>query len=115
MTVDEYVQAKIRPEYHEIAIAIRDLMQDCAPSSISYIAYGMPVWKTKKIFAFLVPNKNELTLSFTHGADFNDQYGLLKGKAKSARHVKFKDLQDVRINEAALRAYIQQALDIDAK
>ena len=114
-TVDEYVKTHVLPQHQDIVRAIRDLMRDCAPNAKEYIAYGIPVWKTKKIFATLSPNQKAITFSFTHGAAFEDKYGLLKGSAKVARHVKIKEVQEISVNEAALRDYIQQALEIDTK
>ncbi len=115
MTVDEYVKAKILPQHQDVVKAIRDLMRDCAPQAKEYIAYGIPVWKAKKIFAVISPNKKAITFSFTHGAEFEDKYGLLKGAGKVSRHVKIKTVQDLTAHEAALRYYIQQALEFDAK
>ena len=115
LTVDEYVKTKILPQYQDIVRAIRDLVRDCAPNAKEYIAYGIPVWKVRKIFAVISPNKKNITFSFTHGAEFKDKYGLLKGVGKVSRHVKIKDVQAIPVNEAALRYYIQQALEFDAK
>ncbi len=115
LTVDEYVKTKILPQHQDIVKAIRDLMRDCAPNATEYVAYGLPVWKGKKIFAVISPNKKDITFSFTHGAEFDDKYGLLKGNAKLAKHVKIREVQDMSVNEAALRYYIQQALEFDAK
>ncbi len=115
VTVDAYIQTEILPQHHAIVNAIRELMRTCAPHATEYIAYGIPVWKAKKIFAVITPNKKDITLSFTHGAEFHDTYGLLKGAAKLARHVKIKDVAEIPRHEAALRDYIQQALAIDAK
>ncbi len=115
VTVDEYVKTNVLPEHQAIVKAIRDLMRECAPNAKEYIAYGIPVWKANKIFAVINPNKKAVTFSFTHGAEFEDKYGLLKGVAKVARHVKIKDIQEIPVNEAAIRSYIQQALEIDAK
>jgi hypothetical protein len=115
LTVDEYVQTKIAPQHQDIVKALRDLMRDCAPKATEHIGYDMPVWKAKKLFAYITPNKNGITFSFTHGADFEDKYGLLKGTAKASRFVKIRNVQDIVVNEAALRDYIQQALAVDAK
>ena len=115
LTVDDYVKANIPPQQQAIVKAIRDLVRKCAPNAKEYVAYGIPVWKANKIFATLSSNKKAITFSFTHGAEFEDQYGLLKGVAKVARHIKFKDAQEISATEAALRDYIQQALEIDAK
>jgi hypothetical protein len=50
---------------------------------------------------------------FTFGVEFDDSYGLLKGVGKHARHVKIKKLADA--NQDALRYYIQQAVERDAR
>ena len=115
LTVDEYVAAKVLPQHQGIVKAIRDLMRDCAPNATETIAYGIPVWKAKKIFAVISPNKKDITFSFTHGAEFDDKYGLLKGVGKVSRYVKIRDIQAMTVHEAALRYYIQQALEFDVK
>ena len=115
LTVDEFVKTKVLPQHQDIVKAIRVLVRECAPNAKETIAYGIPVWKVKKIFAVISPNKKGITFSFTHGAEFEDKYGLLKGVGKVSRHVMIKAAQHVPGNEAALRDYIQQALEFDAK
>jgi hypothetical protein len=115
LTVDDYVKTKILPQHQDIVKALRDLMRDCAPNAKEAIAYGILVWKAKKIFAVISPSQKAITFSFTHGAEFEDKYGLLRGVGKVAKHVKIKAVQDIAANEAALRYYIQQALKFDAK
>jgi hypothetical protein len=58
------------------------------------------------------PQAGELR-GFTFGVEFDDRYGLLKGVGKHARHVKIKKLADA--NQDALRYYIQQAVERDAR
>ena len=115
LTVDEFVKTKVLPQHQDIVKAIRDLVRECAPNAKETIAYGIPVWKVKKILAVISPNKKGITFSFTHGAEFEDKYGLLRGVGKVSRHVLIKTAQDIPKNEAALRDYIQQALEFDAK
>lgn len=115
LTVDEFVQTKVLPQYHDVVKAIRDLMREYAPNAQEQIAYGILTWKAKKIFAVISPTKKDITFSFTHGAEFDDKFGLLKGVGKVARHVKIKNVREMPAKEAALRYYVQQALDIDAK
>ena|ERR1041385_7628053 len=115
LTVDEFVQTKVLPQYQDVANAIRAFMRQCAPNAKETVAYGIPVWKAKKIFAVISPNKKGITFSFTHGAEFDDKYKLLKGVGKVSKHVMIKNVRDISANEAALRYYIQQALEFDAK
>jgi len=111
ITVDEFVKQKVLPEYRPVAAMIRKLMREAAPAAQEQVAYGIPVWKGKKIFAFISPNKKGITFSFTHGSEFEDKYDLLRGVGKVSRHLKIADIKDV--NKTALRYYIKQALKID--
>jgi hypothetical protein len=111
MTVDEFVRTKVPPELQPIAAAVRGLMRDFAPEVTEAIGYGMPVYKQTKIFAWISPGKKDITFGLTHGADMEDKYGLLRGTAKRARHVKMKNLRE--LNKAALRYYVRQGMKID--
>jgi hypothetical protein len=111
LTVDEFVKHKVLPEHQGIVALIRQLMREAAPNTTEAIAYGIPVWKGKRILAVISPTKKDITFSFSRGADFEDKYGLLRGVGKVSKHIKFKKLQDV--DEDGLRYYIQQAVKFD--
>jgi hypothetical protein len=113
LTVDEFVKTRVLPEFQPIVAMIRELMKECAPKATEIISYGIPVYKIKKIFAVISPNKEGITFSFTHGTEIEDRYNLLRGVGKVSRHVKIKDLANV--NKEALCYYIKQALEIEAK
>lgn len=110
MTVDEFVETRVQPEFQPIVAAIRTLMGDYAPDVKEAIGYGMPVYKRKKVFAWISPSKKDITLGFSHGTEMEDKYHLLRGVGKGARHVKMKSLHEV--NKAALRYYVKQAMKI---
>ena len=114
MTVDEFVEAKVAPQFRPVVAAIRGLMKECAPDAEEVISYGMPVYKGKTLFAWINPPKKDVTLSFTRGDKLEDKYNLLRGDAKGgARHVKMKNLEDV--NKPALKYYIKQAVSLDKR
>ena len=113
MTVDEFIQTKVLPQYHDIVAMLRQLIHEMAPDATEAVSYGIPAYKRKRIFAVISPTKKDITLSFSRGAQFEDKYGLLKGVGKSSKHVKIKSLAGA--DQAALRYYIQQALELDAK
>ena len=113
MTVDDFVKTKVLPEFQPIVAMIRELMKDCAPNAKEVISYGIPAYKVKRILAVISPTKKDITFSFSRGVEFEDKYDLLQGVGKISRHVKIKKLSDV--NEAALRDYILQALEVDKK
>ena len=112
-TVDKFVTAKVLPEHQDVVAMLRALMAEMAPNASEAISYGMPTWKGEWIFAYIIPTKKDITFGFPRGAQFADTYGLLKGRGKLAKHVKINRLGDA--NMEALRYYIKQALEFDAR
>jgi hypothetical protein len=113
MTVDEFVESRVLPEYRPIVHMLRQLMRECAPDVTEAISYGIPAYKGKRILAVISPNQKGITFSFSRGAQFEDRFGLLGGAGKSSKVVRIRDLK--RVNEAALRYYIEQALEFDKR
>lgn len=113
LTVDEFVQTRVLPEFWPVVAMIRELMKECAPDAKESISYGIPAYKMKRIIAVISPTKKDITFAFTHGREFEDPYGLLKGVGKVGLHVKIKSVATV--NKEALRSYIRQALEHDAR
>ena len=113
MTVDEFVENKVLPEYKPIVAEIRSLMKASAPKAREVISYGLPMYIQKQTLAWISPNKKGITFSFTYGSAFEDKYGLLRQVGKHARHVKMKNLGEV--NKPALKYYIKQALKLDKR
>lgn len=112
-TVDEFVKHKVLPEFHDIVAMLRELMRESAPNAVEKVSYALPMWIGNSTLAWISPTKQDITFGFTFGVEFDDKYGLLKGRGKHARHVKIKKLADA--NQDALRYYIRQALQHDAK
>jgi hypothetical protein len=112
-TVDEFIKHRVRPEHHEIVEKLRELMREVAPDAKEVITYGILAWRGNLMLAVISPTKKDITFAFSKGAEFEDQYGLLKGVGKISKHVKIKNLKD--IDKAAFEYYIKQALELDAK
>jgi hypothetical protein len=113
MTVDEFVEKRVLPEYRDVVTALRTLMKECAPDAEECISYGIPAYRGRQVLAVISPTKKGITFAFSRGAEFEDRYGLLDGAGKVSKNVRIKRLAE--INEAALRYYIQQALELDAR
>ena len=112
MTVDEFVETRVLPEFRPVVATIRSLMKEHAPLAQEVISYDMPVYKGKKIFAWIASAGRDVTLGFSRGVQMEDRYGLLRGAAKGgSRRVKMKDLDQV--DKAALGYYIEQAVKLD--
>jgi len=111
MTVDEFVKDRVLPEHQDIVAMLRQLMRETAPDAKEVISHGIPAWKGKRLLAVISPTKKNITFAFSHGALFEDKYGLLQGVGKVSKHIKIKRLKDA--NKAALSYYIKQALKFD--
>jgi hypothetical protein len=113
MTVDEFVQSKVMPEFRGVVEAIRRSMRELAPECQELVSYGLPAYKRNRILAVISPTKKDITLSFSRGIRFEDRYGLLRGSGKSSRHLKFKRVDQVE--KELMRYYIRQAVDFDSQ
>ena len=112
-TVDEFVEARVLPQHRGVVAALRELMRECAPDAREVLTYGILGWRRKRMLAVISPTKKDITFAFSRGADFEDEYGLLQGVGKVSKHVKIKDLRES--TRTALRYYVKQALEIDAR
>jgi hypothetical protein len=113
MSVEDYVQSKVRPEHREAVGMLRALVRECAPESQEMVSYGMPVFKARNIFAWIIGTKQDVTFGFTRGVSFDDRFGKLRGVGKHARHIKIRGVDDV--DRDVLRYYIRQAVKLDQK
>ncbi|TMC67501.1 MAG: DUF1801 domain-containing protein [Chloroflexi bacterium] len=111
MTVDEFVEKKVLPEFRPIVAAIRALMKECAPEAEEGISYGVPMYGKGRALAWITPGKTGVSLGFRIGASFADRYGLLRGAGKHARNVRMRSLDE--LNRPALKYYIKQAVKLD--
>ena len=113
MTVDEFVERKVLPEFQPIVAAIRSLIKDSAPVAREVISYGVPMYVQRTAVAWITPSKSGISVGFQQGAYFEDKYGLLRGAGKHARNVRMRELSD--LNQPALRYYIKQAIKLDKR
>ena len=113
MTVDEFVERKVLPEYRGIVVELRKLMRDGAPGARELISYGVPIYRQRRTLAVISPTKRGITFAFSRGADFKDKYGLLEGLGKRSKNVRMRSVKDV--NQEVLRYYLKQALELDKK
>ena len=113
MTVDEFVGTRVLPEYRPVVERIRELMRECVPEATEYISYGIPSYRLTRIIAVISPTKKGITLAFSRGAEFEDQYGLLEGVGHVSKNVRMRSVEGM--DEKALRYYIAQAVEFDKR
>jgi hypothetical protein len=112
-TIDDFLKYRVLPEHRPIVAMLRKLMRECAPEAREHISYGILMWKQKRGLAVVSPTKKDITFAFSRGAEFEDKFGLLGGVGKVSKHVKIKALSGA--NKAALKYYIRQAVQRDAR
>ena len=111
MTVDEFVETKVLPQDRPIVTELREFIREAAPGLSEIMSYGIPNYRGRRGLAVISPAKTHVTLAFSRGAAFEDKYRLLEGVGKVSKNIRFRELKD--INKAALRYYLDQALDLD--
>ncbi len=111
MTVDEFVESRVRPEYRAIVAAIRQAMRELAPEAQEMISYGIPAYRRNHFLAVISPTQKGITLAFSRGAEFEDRYGRLEGVGKTSKNLRFKQVEE--IDREALAYYLRQALKLD--
>jgi len=112
-TIDEFLERRVLPEHRPIVALLRKMMREHAPEAKEQISYGILMWKENRGLAVISPTKKDITFAFSRGAKFEDKFGLLQGVGRVSKHVKIKDVKDVP--KAALKYYIKQAVQLDAK
>ncbi len=110
-TVDEWIEAHVNPELRPVVARLREVMREVTPKTREMVSYKMPVYVDRNIIAYINAAQTYITFSFTLGVNFEDKYGLLRGKAKHARFLRLKSVED--INKAAVRYYVKQARALD--
>ena len=112
MTVDEFVEHRVLPQYRPVVAEVRRLMREHAPAASEVIGYGVPMYRMRRAIAVISPTKQGITLAFSRGAAFEDRYGLLEGVGKVSKNVRMRNVADV--NRTALRYYIKQAVKLES-
>ena len=96
------------PEKHQIALALRKEIKRLAKTSEERLMYGGVLYYLEDSFCGIFAYKNHITLEFSEGYRFEDEAGVLEGSGKFRRHIKFKQLSDIRDKRTAV--YIEQAI-----
>ena len=117
--VNEFIKAKVLPEYRPIVEAFRELVRKDFPElkeemrSGTEAYYGVPSYRLNHIVAIISPTKKGITFAFSEGASFKDKYGLLEGVGHAAKNVRLSKLED--FDQEAFTYYLKQAVELDRK
>lgn len=105
--IDAYVQrknAKLKP----VTKALRQLVKKTLPESREGVnAWGIPTFDFNGPICLMMVGKDHVTFGFTRGTSLAGGAELLEGTGKNLRHVKLKEVEQLR--DANLRQLILEA------
>jgi hypothetical protein len=93
--------------------AIKEIVEKIAPDVRFVPKYGGEVLapdpdSDKKFVGGIFAYKDHVSLEFSEGASFDDPDGVLEGKGKNRRHLKFTAVEDVK--GKGVEGFLKQAL-----
>ena len=111
MTVDEYIDS-VEPPLRQVAEELRRIVRQAAPDATESIKWGMPVFEHNGLLCYIGSMKRHVNLGFYRGAHLPDPHGLMEGNGKALRHVKVRDVADIR--QGAFNNLVQEAVGLNA-
>jgi len=105
--IDAHVEGK-NMKLKPLANGLRQLVRKTVPGSREAVnAWGIPTFDYHGPMCFMMVGKNHVTLGFTRGTSLEDSAELLEGTGKNLRHVKLKEVEQLR--DANLRQLLLEA------
>jgi len=94
--IDLYI-ARENPSLVHVMDALRSLVKKAVPGSREAInPWGVPIFEWNGPLCYLRVGKTHVTFGFPRGASLKDPGKLLEGAGNNLRHVKIKDVTQVR-------------------
>ena len=103
----------IDPKKQQIALALRREIHKLAKNVEERMMYGGVLYYLEDAFCGIFCYKAHVSLEFGEGHMLQDPKGRLEGSGKFRRHLKFKELADVKTKQPA--TYIKQAIALLVK
>lgn len=96
-------------EKYQSLLRLRKIIFDVYPEANEKMKYGGIVFFLDKVmFGGLFVYQNHISLEFSNGFLMKDPKGLLQGKGKYRRHLKFVNKED--LNDKEVARFVKQAL-----
>ena len=97
----------------DITDMLAEMVGEIAPDVRLVLKYGGHVMcplagNDKSFVGGIFAYKDHVSLEFSQGAQLDDPKGLLEGKGKQRRHLKFTSIEEIQSKEA--RAFLVQIL-----
>ena len=86
----------LEPPLRRLAEALRRLIMEACPGMEEAIKWGNPVFEREGKVCYLAATRAYVSLGFFNGAALSDSEGILEGTGKKMRHVKLRNLSEIR-------------------
>ncbi len=107
------IVARLDPPRKEIVQALRRLVLETGSDLDETVKWRNPTYTRKGNVGWLIIYRDHVDLGFFHGTDLPDPKKLLEGTGKGLRHVKIRDVKDIRPSD--LKPLLRAAIALDAK
>ena len=96
-----------------IASRVRQIIKEAAPKASEAIKWGMPVYEFNGMLCYVKARSAYVTFGFYHqGIHLSDPDKLLEGTGENMRHVKLRNLSDIK--GGLFTNWVKQAVAINA-
>lgn len=117
LTVEEFIESKVLPEYRPLVAAFRKLIADDFPELTEEMRggtekyYGVPAYRLKRIVVLISPTQKGVTFAFSEGGAFEDKYNLLEGVGNRTLNIRLGSIDE--FDPEQMRYYIRQGVERD--
>ena len=96
------------PALRRVVRGLRGLVKGIVPGVKQTVnSWGIPTFESPDPFCFYMVGKNHVTFGFHFGTSLQDPEELLEGIGKNLRHVKLREMKDLK--RKGLRQLVQAA------
>ena len=102
------------PELRKVVRGLRGWVRANVPSVKQTVnSWGIPTFESPDPFCFYMVGKNHVTFGFHFGTSLKDPENLLEGAGKNIRHVKLREVNDLK--RRGLRGLVLAAAHLKGK
>jgi hypothetical protein len=96
------------PKLQEIVRGLREMIRDVVPEVAETVnPWGIPTFELNGPMCYFMVAAKHITFGFPRGTSLSDPKGLLEGTGKEMRHVKLRNVEDLR--KDGLRDLVKEA------
>lgn len=100
------------PKLQEIVGGLRELVREVVPEAAETVnPWGIPTFELDGPICYFMVAKKHVTFGFPRGTSLTDPHGLLEGTGKDMRHVKLRNVEDLR--REGLRELVEEAVRLN--